>query len=627
MLIWMRESKSAKLVKLFFMGMLVMAATGLVLMDVGGFFGPGSVGSGTVAKGGGVNIGITEFDRTVRRALGQQGIGPQEAYQLGMIDGILTGEIQSRLFTAETHRLGLTISDEDVTRQIAKLAEPLATDGRSKKEALQQILRTQSISEAEFVGTIRQEMANTILRAALMPPAALASPLLADNLYRYDNEKRAAKIIVLKNTDIKDAQSPTDEQLEKYYDANKTDFLIPETRTVTMATLKAEMLKKNIVISDEQLRGEYDRNITSFTKPPRRLVQQVVASSAEDAAKAAEDMKAGKTPSGAVSQDYEEKGLLPEIGAPVFEAKKGAVVGPIETSLGWHVLKVVDLLPESVTPFDDVKDRLRTELENKALTEELFNAGATIEDRVAGGETLESLVIEYGMTTEIIGPFRSNGYDKDGKDLFKSYASDRAKMVQTAYDFDQGEIAPVVETADGQFHVIRVDQVIPDSYRPFETVKADLAKRWIAEQQMLGNRARAAAALDSLNSGTSLDDVAREYGASVRTITNINRKEAPAAPLTPVVAVQIFAADKDKFFSSQIDGGLIVGQVTDIVLPPVTAKTDDSELVELRDLTGRSLGQDIIAQYIESLTKGKTIRINKPLMDQVYGTAGDGQVQ
>lgn len=627
MLIWMRESKSAKLAKYLFMSLLVLATTGLVLMDVGGFFSSGGVGSTTVAKGGGVNIGITEFDRTVRRTLGQQGIGPQEAYQLGMIDGILTGEIQSRLFAAQSRKLGLEVSDTDVTRQIARLAEPLATDGRSKKEALQQILRTQSISEAEFVGSIRQEMANTILRAALMPPATLSSPLMADNLYRYDNEKRAVKILALMNNDIKDAESPTDEQLEKYYEANKNDYLIPETRTITMATLKADMLKKNLHISDAQLKAEYDRNIASFTKPERRLVEQAVLPSRDDADKALEDMKAGKTPEGAVSQEYEEKGLLPEIASPVFEAKKGAVVGPVETSLGWHVLKVVDLLPESATPFEQLKDRLRTELENSALTQELFQAGATIEDRVAGGETLESLVNEYGMTTEIIGPFRQNGYDKDGKDLFKSYATDRAKLVQTAYDFDAGDIAPVVETADGQFHIIRIDQVVPDTYRDLASVAGELKKRWVDEQQSLANRARAAAALEALNGGASLEDVARDHGAKITTLPSVNRKDAPPPPLTPMAAAQIFMAEKDKFFSSQIDGGIVVGQVTDIVLPPAAAKADDKELQDLRDLTGRSLGQDILDQYISSLTKDKTIRINKPLLDQAYGQSADAQAR
>lgn len=626
MLIWMREGAGAGVIKFVLMGLLLTAVAGLVLMDVGGFFRT-QLGANTIVKGGGIEIGVSEFDRTLRRTLSQQGIGPEEAYQLGLVDSVLTSEIQSRLFAKKSRELGLEISDEDVTKQIAKLAEPLATEGRSKKEALQQILRSQQISESEFVSTIRQEMANTLLRTALMPPAALASPLMAQELYRYDNEKRDAKIVVLKNDTVKGANAPDEGQLEKYYEANKMDYLIPETRTITMATLKSDMVKKNVRISDEQLRAEYDKNIASFTKATRRLVEQVVLPDEAQAEKAAEAMKAGTSPKDAVTQEYEEKGLLPEIAAPVFEAKKDAVVGPIQTSLGWHVIKVKDILGETVTPFEEMKDKLRTELENIAATDEMYQTGTTIEDRIAGGDKLEDLVGEYGMTTEIIGPFRQNGFDADGKDVFKAYGPDKDKLIQTAYDYEKDEIAPVVETADGQFHLVRIDQVIPDTYRPYAEVKAELSKRWVAEQQRLANEDRAKKALDALNAGTSLDAVAAQNAARVQTMAGINRKETPPAPLTPVVTAQIFTAEKGKNFSSAIDGGFVVGQVTNITLPPAPAQADDKNLKELEDLTGRSLGQDILGQFVAALSKDKSVKINQQRLQQIYGRPQSADTQ
>jgi peptidyl-prolyl cis-trans isomerase D len=616
MLIWMRDSTFGGVFKFLLLGFMTLAVAGLVLADVGGFF-RGNLGSNTVAKGAGVKIGIQDFDRTVRRALAAQGIGAPEAYQLGLIDTILTSEIQNRLFTKEAKALGLEVGDEDVMRQISKLAEPLAANGRTKKEALQQILRTQNISEGEFVSAIRQEMANGLLRGALTVPATLSSPVMAKSLYRYDNEKRSADILVLKNSAVTDVTKPTDEQLQKYYDANKQDFLIPETRTITMATLKTDMIKKNVTISDEQLKGEYDKNIASFTKPPRRQVEQAVYPDEAAAKAAAEDAKAGKPLKDSNTQDFEEAGLLPEIGGPVFSAEKGAVVGPVQTALGWHVLKVKDLLPESVTPFADVKERLRDELSSIALTQELYNTGNAIEDRAAGGDKLEDIVSEYGMTTEIIGPFRQNGRDKDGNEPLKSYGADAAKIIQSAYDFDQGEIAPVVETADGQFHLIRVDQVIPDTYRDFAAVKSSLEKRWLDEQRFLANEARAKAALEAMNSGKSLADVAKENGGNVQKASGISRKAAPAAPLTPIVAAQIFSVDKGKSFSAEIEDGFIVGTVTDVTLSDV--KPDEKELTALEDLTGRSLSQDIFGQYITGLSNGKPVKVNKPLLDQVYG--------
>ena len=624
MLIWMRDSAFAGFFKFFLLGMLLLAVGGLVLMDVGGFF-TGNMTANTVVKGAGVKIGAVEFDRTVRRATSSQGIGPQEAYKLGMINSILTSEVQNRLFTKESKSLGLIVDDEDVKRQISKLAEPLATEGRSKRDALQQILRTQGISESEFVGSIRQEMANGLLRNALAAPATLTSPLMAGTLYRFDNEKRSADVIVLKNADVSAVTKPTDEQLQKYYDANKLDFMIPESRTITMATLKTDMLKKNVKITDEQLNEEYQKNLASFTKPSRRIVEQVVLADEAQAKTALEEMKAGKSPKNAMTQEYEEAGLLPEIAGPVFEGKKDAVLGPIKTQLGYHVLKVKDIIAESVTPLADVKDRLRDELMSIAMTEELFNTGNTIEDRAAAGDKLEDIVNEYGMTTEIIGPFRQNGADKDGKDLFKSYAADRDKLILASYDYEEGEIAPVVETADGQFHLIRIDQVIPDTYRPLASVKGDLENRWMNEQRNLANAAQAKDLLAALNGGKKIADVAKEKNLTVRTFDGIGRKGETPAPLTPVVGAQILGTDVGKSFSSAIDGGYVVGTVKNISMP--STKPDEKNLAELTDLTGRSLSQDILGQFISSLSNGKEIKINQAALEQMYGQPRQEQQQ
>jgi peptidyl-prolyl cis-trans isomerase D len=616
MLIWMRNSTFGGLFKYFLLGMMTMAVGGLVMMDFNDFF-QGTMNQNTVVKGGGVKIGTVEFDRTVRRVLSQQGIPAPEAYKLGLINNILTSEVQNRLFTKESRSLGLQVSDESVMTEIHRLAEPLAANGRSKKDALQQILRQQGISEPEFIGSIRQEMANGLLRGALNAPPTLTSPLMAESLYRFDNEKRAADILVIKTADAKGAAAPTDEQLQKFYEANKMDFLIPETRTVTMATLKSDMVRKNIKITDDRLKAEYEKNIAAFTKPSKRIVEQIVLSTEDEAKKAAEEMKSGATPKNAVSQEYEESGLLPEIGAPVFAAEKGAVVGPIKTSLGFHVLKVKDILPEKVTPFDEMKDSLRTELENIALTEELYNTGNTIEDRAAAGDKLEDIVNEYGMTTEIIGPFRQNGTDKDGRDVLKSYGADKDKIVQTAYDYEEGEIAPVVETADGQFHLIRIDQAILDTYRPFDSVKSELQERWTNEQKNLIAQAEAKKLLEALNAGKSIQDVARENDLSIQSVSGIGRKGETPAPLTPVVGAQVLNTDVGKSFSSAIDGGYVVGTVTNITMPE--AKPDAKNLAELEDLTGRSLAQDILGQFVTALTDGKEIKINQAALDQIYG--------
>lgn len=617
MLIWMRNSSGAGVLKFVLMGLLVMAVGGLVLMDVGGFF-TGNMGSGTVAKGGGVNVGAVEFNRTVERVVSAQGIGARDAYQLGLVDNILKSEIQNQLFTAKSRDLGLVIDDAVVTRQISKIAEPLATEGRTKKEALQQILNSQGIRESEFVNGLREELANGLVRAALQTPSTLTSPVMAQSLYRYDNEKRSADIIVFKNTDVKDAEKPTDEQLQAFYESNKQSYLIPETRTITMATLKGDMLRKNITITDEQLQAEYEKNIASYTKPERREIEQIVVNDEADAQKAVEDMKAGKAVKNAMTQEYEQAGLLAEIGGPAFAAEKGGVVGPVKTDLGYHVLKIKNIIAAEVTPLADIRSTLKTDLENIALNEELYNAGNTIEDRIASGEDFDAITKEYGMTTEKIGPFRRNGNSAANQDMFKPYGPDRESLIEAAYDYDEGEVPPVVETADGQFHLIHIDSVTPDSYTPFETVKAALETRWIQEQQALATKEKARAATAAIGEGKSLSEIASENGLSVQKIANMNRKEKPSAPMTAIGMAQAFSSKVGEAFSTETGDGVIVGVVTGMTLPTAD-NAPEEEMKALSDLTATSMSQDVQSQYLSSLMRGKKIKVNQTVLQQMYG--------
>lgn len=65
----------------------------------------------------------------------------------------------------------------------------------------------------------------------------------------------------------------------------------------------------------------------------------------------------------------------PTVEDAIFAARKGQVVGPLESGQGYIVLKVVDQLDSDVLPFDQVKDRIRMQLEQEArmkAQEDLF---------------------------------------------------------------------------------------------------------------------------------------------------------------------------------------------------------------------------------------------------------------
>jgi peptidyl-prolyl cis-trans isomerase D len=624
----LRDGAKGGVLKFVLFGFMAMAVGGLVLTDVGGFF-RGGISTNLVAKGKDIKITTVAFDRTARRILSRQGMSPQDAYRLGMINQILNSEIQTAILTREAQKLGLNVSDESVKAQISQLAEPLAKNGVSKSDALKQVLRAQGISEGEFVSAIRQEMGNTLFRNALLSGTGSMSEAQASDLYQYQNEVRNFEGFVLTNKSVKDITAPTDENLQKYYESNKMDFLIAERRDVTIATLKKEMLEDKVEISDNELHDTYEDAIETYKKPEQRKLQQAILATQNDAQDVLKRVEGGKLLKKAVKDvtgkksaylgenDFTENGLLEDVAKPVFAATQGAIIGPIQSPLGFHVLVLKEIIAPQIESFDKVKKSLRNNMLQDRLLNDLVEAANTLDDQLAGGAPLEEVVKEMGLTTERVEGFNQSGYNTKNKDVFASYQGDKVQILEVAFDYETGEASPVLELEDGRFITVRIDNIQERSYTPFEKVKKDLSKQWMDEQRALTNRARTEDLFAQIKSGTSLKDAAKKVGTTIKNFKKLKRDGAPKAPLTIPALRQIFDTPQNTALRLSNPEGFIIGQVTAVTLPDIENAEKDIQI--LKDNISDSLTQEALTQYISTLAQKHNVKINDRVLKIVYG--------
>lgn len=618
----MNSGSGSKVVKIVLLGFLFMAVAGLVLADVQGFF-RGGLRMDTVAKGGGIRVSTQEFDQTVRRVLASQGMSPQDAYRLGLIDQILQSEIQARLLVKQARDLGLVVGDDAVKAQIAKIAAPLAQGGRSVAESLQMVLRSQGISENQFIASVREEMAIGLLRDALASGAGAVSDDMAQALYRSEKETRAIEAVVLSASGIKDIQQPTEDNLKTYYEANKLAYATPETRTATYAFLSEASLPGDVAISDQELKAAYDQNIAAYQKPSQREIEQSVFAdqkSAEAALKALKDGKALKEASGASylgKNAFAKEGLMAEVAEPVFSGKPGDIVGPIQTALGWHVIIVGADKGESTTPFEKVKETLRRDLTMEKMVDAMINTANEIDDRLAGGESLDTLVKEYNLTTQKIGPFRQTGFNGANNNLFEKFGTDAGALIDAAFSHDQGEIAPVVELGDGRYAITRIDEAKEVEYKPFEEVKAELKDKWIAEQRAVMNRARAQDALTAAEKGEKLADIATKNNATLQNFKSVTRTDSTNKSISPIALAKIFTTDKGGVLLAENDKDIVLIRVTGISIPD-GAKASAAELKDIKERIAREQVNEVLAQYLQSRSANTTVRVNQAVLKQLY---------
>ncbi len=145
-----------------------------------------------------------------------------------------------------------------------------------------------------------------------------------------------------------DAAKVTDADIEEYYEKNKRRFAQPERRDL------------RVVLTKTEAKAEQARNALNDGQSWKKVVNQY---SIDEASKA----QAGLLP--AVAKGQQDKAL----DDAVFQAKKGALEGPVKTQFGWYVFEVSKITPESQQSLDQSKDTirnlLRSERQQKALDE------------------------------------------------------------------------------------------------------------------------------------------------------------------------------------------------------------------------------------------------------------------
>ena len=138
------------------------------------------------------------------------------------------------------------------------------------------------------------------------------------------------------------------------------------------------------IVNDDALRRHYDEFTAS--QPPREEIsaRHILVESEEDALALIAEIEEGADfaevakensigPSAARGGDigyFTSDQMVPEFAEAAFALQSGEMTdAPVQTSFGWHVIKVEDRRPTTPTGFDVMRDQLFSELSTQAMSE------------------------------------------------------------------------------------------------------------------------------------------------------------------------------------------------------------------------------------------------------------------
>jgi peptidyl-prolyl cis-trans isomerase D len=541
--------------------------------------------------------------------------------------------IQRRLLLEAALRAGVTVNDERLKDIISRQQLFLDETGKFSLPRYEQYLRSEGLSPAAFEARLRQDMmlqqfADGYADSTFLPRSVV------ERLARVSNQQRELSQYVLSPEKFLGQVRLEPDAARNYYDANPGEFRTPEQVRVEYLVLSVDALQSQARVDPAEVARYYEQNRRQFEVRESRQAAHIFVSA--DAAAGAEARQKARARAEALYQQaqkapgafaglakshsedpgsaanggdlgYIDRGSMkdvPEFEAALYKLKPGEISAPVETSLGYHIIRLTAVRPAQVKSLEEARAQIEQEL-RKQLAAKRFAELADSFSNTAyeQSESLEPAAKLVGTAPQLSGWItRSRAPEPLLNNARLLAAIFSEEVLRNKRNSEAVEVAP------GTLVAARVAEHRPESLRPFDDVRAALEKRLALQ----------AAGRLAVEEGRRLLAELKE-GKSVpiawSTPQLATRSEFRNVP-EPVVR-QAFRLDASKLpayaavENPQLPYTLLrVNRVQDAADLPA------EKVQELANALRRLLAQEAMAAHLAALRQKAGVTINRDLLDR-----------
>ncbi len=571
----------------------------------------GSLGQ-NMAQGGGRGFTVQDFDYRVEQYIRNQRnegkiVTREQVVNDGVVDQLFAVESGRTINLGYASQIGALASTKAVSedvREIEAFRDPLT--GRFGLETYRDVLGNNGLTPQRFEADLRDGRTLDYIFDA--SGAALQAPLAYRRLQAgYLAEGREVEWITLSLADIGEARPPTGEEVAAFYAANQQRFTVPERRRIGLLRLSPRDFSHRIEVSEEDLRAIYETQKTELFSAPgtRRFVEMVVRNEAS-ARDVLGRLAAGIRPSEISSPDVlgtservalrsqlSDEAMAAELFSPY--AQPGTVAGPFRQEEGWRVVRLEEIRPGDVYPFDQVRADIVEEYVGNEADARFMNAEMQLFDFIGSGLTLSDISDQLETPVMRYLPLTQAGISEDGKRI--GQLSQERELMQVAFSLETGEVSDPIET-ETELVMVEVDEILPPLTRPLEEIEATVRAVLVAERETERLMDYARSVETRIRAGElTLADAAGEAGVELQTVLQPLSRARNNDQLPAALQAQVFELDEGDLLVAPAGGP---GQVTVLKLTKVQA-ADEVEIGVLSGVVASQLEASIENDLLAAL--------------------------
>ncbi len=456
------------------------------------------------AKVNGQEISRSQFENAVaaeRNRLQQRHgerfseLASNEAYMKSMRQQVLSRLIDEALLDQYAQHLGLGISDEQVKKAIFS-TQAFQNNGKFDNARYNALVNQMGMTADQYAQALRNQLTSQQLINAVAGTDFMLKGE-TDELAALVAQQRMVRTATLDVNALAQQQTASDQEIASYYEQNKNSFIAPEQFRVSYIKLDAASMQQNA--SDEEIQSYYDQHQDQFTQPQRNRYSVIQTKTEDDAKAVLEQLSKGadfatlakeKSADIISARNGGDMGWLEDSTTPDELKKaglkeKGQLSGVIKSSVGFLVVRLDDVQPAQIKPFNDVRDELAAKVKQEkgldayyALQQKVSDAASNDNESLAGAEQVAGVkAVETGWF----------GRDNLPQELnFKPVSDAIFGGALVGENGSPGNNSDIITVDGDRAFVLRVSEHKAEAVKPLEEVKAqvsDIVKHNKAEQQ------------------------------------------------------------------------------------------------------------------------------------------------
>ena len=590
----------------------------------GGFSGSGS----TLATVGSQKVTDQEMGKALEQRLTQvRQQNPEAGYSAlaGDFNAILSALIDRKALEAFTSKYGFSLSKRLVDAEITKIPGARGLDGRFSEAAYQQFLAQQRLTDGE-VRTLISEM---LMQRLLLAPVASSSRIPVGVATPYANmllEARQGELALVPLTAFTAGLNPSDAQLQQFYAANRARYTVPEQRVLRMAKIGPEQVA-NVSATDKEIADLYKARSSEFAARELRVLSQAVVQNQAIANQIAQRARAGGSlasaaaPAGLSAQDVavgaksrtEFAGTAGnQVAGAAFSAASGAVVGPIRSDLGWHVVKVESVRQEGGKPLAAVRAELAASIATAKRKDALSDLASSIEDAVTTGANFQEAITQAKIQATETPLILADGTSR--ANAAYRFPADLAPVLKAGFELTENEDPIIVTLAeDAGYMLVAPARIVPAAPAPLADVRDRVRADWIARQASERARAVATAIAAKVAGNSSVADAVAQSGVKMPPVQQVASRRLELTQMgdqvpAPVQLLFSLGAGKSRMIADPQGRGYYIVKVSKII--PGNALSQPGLISTVQRDFQEPLSQEYGQQFVNAMRTEVGVRRN-----------------